>query len=358
MPEIESSSNSALISLNNCPCRLYLRFLLGKSITIRNEKDRHRSRLSRQNSYLRILRFFLPTLIALVFFVDFFDWLMHNDSLIGISATTVRNKQSPIISMFAFLRSQFTNCLGASATFVVIQHSQRFIHCLEIFVELKNMLNINNRVTLIPLRVKVTLCAFTYVATVSILRLIYYIYGTVFTDIDSFWLPTQYFIFTFPTGVVMLIIQISVITSELSLIPLYLFYVHICTQFTICSDAFNEILRAAIRQLQSTKTSEKFNFDILLKTLVEKEKFLILVLEHTDNSLSVLLINFLFGDISLLASITAQGFLSSVFSTPLSTSLFAASISTPVIALSMIVFFATKLHETVCGLCFVEFVED
>lgn len=86
--------------LNGCPCRYYIQFVLGKPFTVEeNLQEKHESDAIRKGycgRYLRFTRYYFPLVLLLVFSVDFGDWLLHNEDLIGISATAVKNRFVPV----------------------------------------------------------------------------------------------------------------------------------------------------------------------------------------------------------------------------------------------------------------------
>ncbi|XP_055342910.1 uncharacterized protein LOC129591318 [Paramacrobiotus metropolitanus] len=338
----------SLAELGWCPCRSYIRLLLGKHCSTAAGSSFTKVKTFYHDLFWSI-RFVLPILIFMEFFIDFGDWLMHDENLTGLSSRHVRGEQSYIITVFAYLRSQFTCFVALNSTLIFIKRAPKFVRCMDALVELRRaVVDAKYRsATRSTFRLKCAYAAIGYVCLCSLLRLIYYLYST-YEDRASFWNPTKYFLFMLPEGVVMLMIQITVIISELSLIPLYFFFVAVCTVYTQCCKAYNihlhEIIQTKIVNYPSK--GETFDFDATFQELMKKEILFIDVLKELDRAFSIFLASLLLGNSAMLASVIAQGFMRAVFATPLDAALFLGSLSNPIISLLTLITFATILHET------------
>ncbi|XP_055342911.1 uncharacterized protein LOC129591319 [Paramacrobiotus metropolitanus] len=179
----------------------------------------------------------------------------------------------------------------------------------------------------------------------SVLRLIYYCYSTT-NDRSAFWESTQYFVFYLPAGLVILAIQIAVILCELSLLPAYVLIADYCIAFWQCATYLNYRTALVGEQLWINSPLSTSLFDDVLKPLIHLDSKLNELLDHLDRLLGSLLGILICGNTILLTSITAQGFISATLVTPIYLALFSASVSSPVIALIVVITVSTLVHDS------------
>lgn len=334
------------------PSHFYTRLLLGVMDCPRPSKvQRCRFYNTLKGQLLHFTRFMIPIYLSGFFLVDIADWFIHQESLISGSYGDVREgRQNPIITKLAFLRSQITTVFSVLPTILLIHRAKQISICLKNFDQLRARLPVTD--LQFSRRKILAELAVAYLLFPPIFRLVHHIYTAV-ADTETFWEPTRYFIFTVSTGQVNLFIQISVVIAECSVLPIYHFLICQCVVFCECSHHFNSNLIQVSTQLgHSAKTCphEPVPFEDLLRKLLSEDEHLTDALEIFADCTSALLAVLLCGNCILMASITANGFVNAVngnISGSLYTALFAASISSPIVALAVVIGFASLVHDTV-----------
>lgn len=308
--------------------------------------------------YMRqFTRFILPSYLCGVFFIDFSDWLMHNETSMNASsiADVREGRQNPIITKLAFLRSEFTTVVSVLPTILLLLRAKQFSDCMSKIDKLRAMLPVSD-LQFSRRRILAEL-AVVYLLLASTFRLSYYLYSAA-SDTETFWEPTKYFVFTLSTGQVSLFIQISMIMAEWSALPVYHFLIRHCVIFCECSNYFNEnLVHVSMQSKLPRKISAPATFIDLLNVLVVQDEILTETFEIFANCISGLLAVLLCGNCVVMASITANAFIDGNVVEGLHVAIFAAGISSPVVALGIVIGFGSLVHDTVssrsrvCSVC-------
>ncbi|XP_055338434.1 uncharacterized protein LOC129588293 [Paramacrobiotus metropolitanus] len=177
-----------------------------------------------------------------------------------------------------------------------------------------------------------------------VFRFAYYLYSALDAT-ESYWEKTTYFVFTLGMGQISAWVQFSMIVSEAAMLPLYCSIVHYCTLISEYWSVFCSNIQKEMSFL-SSKCRFTRSFDEILRNLVIQNEKLSSLLEDMDKSLSNLLAVMLCGNVVILASVIANGFVSANLVNVVDVSLFVASVTGPIIALIVVISQAALVHSS------------
>ncbi|XP_055337496.1 uncharacterized protein LOC129587674 [Paramacrobiotus metropolitanus] len=329
--------------------------------------------------------YFIPIIVTSLFLMDFMDWLSQGDKLKTIAYDDPNDNfpQSPIITGLTFFRVMFTTFLASAATFTFISKLDRVTGALQELDEVnlkksrksqhgsRRNPDINATTRTHGKRVKIAWFAILYLAAESLVGLICYIIKQ-WMNRTNFWEPIVFlFMPAVPKGIVELLRGTAVFLSQISIQPIYLYYVHTCSVFTSSAQRYNKQLQAALAKVTETamhtkppthsmslpsetgvlanaRTTQSSDFEQTLRQLRIKQEALITSSNNMSEAWSSTLACLIFGSLAILASLTSYCFTVTAQKTTdiISMLLFVGQFSQPLIGLMIIVLFAVVLEET------------
>ncbi|OWA52713.1 hypothetical protein BV898_17159 [Hypsibius exemplaris] len=314
---------------------------------------------------LPLLRYSVPFFLFGIFFLDVSDWIVNQESTKAPSVTeAILEKQSRIITILAFVRSQCQYFLAASASLSYCIKQQKLHQCRIFLRQLHSNLisftaerGVSHGRPGHPRRLpeRVTF-AWTILVFLACLHAFRFIYGT-FIDMSNVFLQIdakKYSGITLSTAVFDIAFGLVMLFAELVPLLLYAGFLYLCSLLTECSVMFNKVLRSVIEQVEmdwyeeggSKERHGQQSFGEVLDGLSRTSRRIANALQELDGVVSGFIFTVLLGNCLLMASILARCFVSSSFAGVMSYVRYATIFVPPLLSMMLIVNVCAALHET------------
>ncbi|XP_055338637.1 uncharacterized protein LOC129588456 [Paramacrobiotus metropolitanus] len=331
IPATIPATPTAFEVLYHCPCFHYIQFLLG---------GRPYVQLPKKNllRLIKLVRFFVPTLLLMMFATDFGDWLINGEA-------AMKFQQTRIISMLTYLDSQFGLWLGTATTFIFMYKGDRLLHCAEslgMTMKLLDMLPFPESGPKRPFGLKVAWVILSVLSAFSLFRGIYGVWEAI--DPTFLYEPRIYFLWLVPKGIIAAVLKTFFLLSELSALPIYVVFTYVCAKFTRCFQKLNKGIGELIERVERQEFKQPFVEQ--LKELSLKEVTLAQSVIDLDDCFAVQVLFFVVNNSLGVFSKIAKCFIASAFINWIDYVKFVMKSSMYVLGLAIIIVFPAMLHES------------